>query len=117
MTSRRQLLLRLVSMAPLGLAGPAKSAADIDDDSRTYCLKNSKTRRKVCTPERVPSAETEALAKQFSSTPGALTVYLVRYSWMDSVRPLRLTLDDSTHVVTLPKSLVWMRLKPLNKAP
>lgn len=112
MTSRRQLLIGLTGMSAAWRANHAHGASGDDAASRTYCLKNSKTKRKVCTAERVPSAETEARAKQFRSTPEALTVYLVRYSWVDAVRPLTITLNDSTHIDTLPRSLIWMRLKP-----
>ena len=112
MTSRRQLLIGLAGASTAWINNHAHAASDDDAESRTYCLKNSKTRRKVCTAERVPSAETEARAKQFRSTPGALTVYLVRYSWVDAVKPLTITLNESTHIDTLPRSLIWMRLKP-----
>lgn len=112
MTSRRNVLLGMSAWVSAGLTGCAVGSQPSSDQSRTYCLKNTRTLRTICTPERIPSADVEVQAKRFESTPGLLTVYVVRWSWVDSVRPLLLTLDGSTRIGTLPRSLIRMRLVP-----
>ncbi len=87
MLSRRQLLLGAAASSG-ALAGCASAPEPRPADSRTYCMSTLRTRRTVCTPEPVPSAAVEAEAKRFEATPGVLTVYVVRSSWVDAVRPL-----------------------------
>jgi hypothetical protein len=112
MTSRRHVLLGMGTLASVWLTGCASGQPRSPEQSRTYCLKNIRSMRTICTPERIPSADVEAEAKRFESAPGLLTVFVVRWNWTDSVRPLLLTLDGSTQVGTLPKSLVRLRLTP-----
>lgn len=112
MTSRRHVLLGMGTVATAWLTGCASGPQRSSDQTRTYCLKNIRSMRTICTPERIPSADVEAEAKHFESAPGLLTVFVVRWNWTDSVRPLLMTLDGSTQVGTLPKSLVRLRLTP-----
>lgn len=112
MASRRNVLIGVSAWIAAGLSGCAVGSQPSSDQSRTYCLKNSKTLRRICTPERIPSADAEIQAKRFEPTPGLLTVYVVRWGWGDGVRPLLLTLDGTTRIGTLPRSLIQMRLVP-----
>lgn len=112
MTSRRRVLLGMGTVGTAWLTGCAGGPQRSSDQTRTYCLKNIRSMRTICTPERIPSADVEAEAKRFEADPDLLTVFVVRWNWTDSVRPLLLTLDGFTQVGTLPKSLVRLRLTP-----
>ncbi|HEU4459937.1 MAG TPA: hypothetical protein VFR90_12515 [Methylibium sp.] len=71
-----------------------------------------RTRRKVCTPEPIPSAAAEADAKRFDATPGVFTVYVVRSAWTDAIRPLNVRVDGTRDIGTLPRSLIRLKLSP-----
>ncbi len=111
MISRRQLLIG-AAVAPVVLTGCASTSEPRVAGSRTFCMTKPLTKRTVCTPEPVPSAATEADAKRFEATPGALTVYVVRSAWVDAVRPLAVIVDGQTPIGTLPRSLIRLRLLP-----
>lgn len=91
------------SKPPLGLTAQGHAC---------YEFGKSLRRRKICTPEPVPPAEVEAAAKRFESAPDRLTVYIVRQRWLDAVNRVALSLDGGAEVVTVPRSLVRMRMKP-----
>lgn len=69
-------------------------------------------RRKTCTPEPVPAPEVEAAAKRFEPAADRLTVYVVRQRWLDAANRVALSLDGGPEAVTVPRSLVRMRMKP-----
>ena len=80
----------------------------------TYCFAIGKwyQRKLTCTTSPIPSEQVEAAAKRFEAVPGMLTVYVVRKRWADTANVVRLTPDNSSAIVTVPESLVRLRLKP-----
>lgn len=112
MPSRRQLLQILGGVSAGLLAGCATNDPAPLEDSRTYCLKTARLKKLICTPERIPPAAIEAEAKRFEPVTDAFTLYVVRWSWVDAVKPLAFVIDATTQIVTLPKSLVRLRLSP-----
>lgn len=112
MSSRRRLLKIMTGVSAILLTGCAAAPAIRADRSRTYCLKTLKRKRTMCTAERTPSIAVEAEAKRFEPMPDVLTLFVVRWSWVDAVKPIPLVIDDDTQIVTLPKSLVRIRLAP-----
>jgi hypothetical protein len=79
---------------------------------RTYCLTELRVRRKVCTPEPVPSARVEAEAKRFEPSSGSLTIFIVRSAHLDAARVLNVTINEATSIGTLPHSLIRARVQP-----
>lgn len=112
MPSRRTLILGLAALPATLTTACAVNPTQVADDSRTYCLKKNRPKKTICTPERIPSAAIEAQSKLFTPTPGVLTLYIVRWEWVDAVKPLTVSIGDDIEVVTLPKSFIRVRLSP-----
>jgi len=110
MSTRRFLLGAAGALS--GLAGCASTPREPLGDRRTYCHRTARLRRTVCTPEPLPSARTEAEAKQLEPTPGALTLFIVRSALIDSPKVIDVTLNDATTVGTLPHALIRARVQP-----
>ena len=60
----------------------------------------------------MPSAEDDLKAKRFTPEVDALTVYVVRHRWADGHQLVPVTVDDGTTVVTVPESIIRLRLRP-----
>ena len=109
---------RVIALGLLGsLIGPlvgcmSQPLRPVNADG-TYCftVKNM-SRFKICTPEPVPAPAVEAEVKRFEPDPEALTLYVVRKRWADSVNLVAVSLDGHTPVTTIPASLIRARLKP-----
>lgn len=114
LTERRGVLTGLLVVGLTPLAGcmsiPPRSA----NQDGTYChaAGNSLRRKETCTTAPIPSLQVEAEAKRFEPTAGLLTVYVVRKRWGDTRNEVRLTTGLGTTAMTVPESLVRMRLKP-----
>jgi hypothetical protein len=80
----------------------------------TYCYRIGKSYRKklTCTAVPVPSEAVEASAKRFEPSPEAATLYVVRRRWGDTANRVPVSVDDRPPVLTIPDSLVRVRLKP-----
>lgn len=111
MITRRHVLMGMAGVSAL-LGGCASSPQESVTKRRTYCLETARSRRTVCTPEPIPSAEVESQAKRFEPAAGMLTVFIVRSAWLDTARVLTVTVDGSTRIGTLPRSLIRMRSTP-----
>lgn len=97
--------------ALLVLSGCASGPSPTTDEPRTYCMQPSQ-RKTICTAQPVPSAAVEADAKRFSPHTGALTLYVVRANWADSIRLLSFRVDRQEPIATLPRSFARLRLEP-----
>jgi hypothetical protein len=111
MITRRQVLMAMAGTSAL-LGGCASSPPGPMAERRTYCLETGRLRRTVCTPEPIPSAAAEAQAKRFEAAPGLLTVFVVRSAAVDAARVLTVTVDSTTRIGTLPRSLIRLRITP-----
>lgn len=82
----------------------------------TYCYRIGKTYRQklTCTAVPVPSEAVEASAKRFEPSPGTAALYVVRSRWSDTTNRVPVSVDDRTPVMTIPASLVRIRLQPGN---
>ena len=82
----------------------------------TYCYRIGKSYRQklTCTAVPVPPDAVEASAKRFEPSPGAAMLYIVRRRWGDTANRVPVSIDDRPLVVTIPDSLVRVRLKPGN---
>lgn len=80
----------------------------------TYCHRIGKSYRlkRTCTAMPVPSEAVEAGAKRFEPSPEATMLYIVRRRWGDTANRVPVAVDDRTPVLTIPDSLVRVRLQP-----
>jgi hypothetical protein len=80
----------------------------------TYCYRIGKSSRRTvtCTTAPVPLASVELDAKEFRTTPGAITAFVVRNRWGDARNRVTVTLDGGSPVQTIPQSLVRVRMLP-----
>jgi hypothetical protein len=112
MLRSRGLLLTPVAVA-LGLvAGCATPPAPDPTAEGPYCHKTNKGRVIACTQAPAPSLLADADAKRFAPDPGALTVYVVRRNWADGRDFVKVQVDDTASVQTLPNTVVRAKLKP-----
>lgn len=103
------------AMAAL-LSGCATPPARPVEADGTYCFRIGKSYRPklTCTALPVPSDVIEADAKRFESTPDAGTLYIVRRRWSDKANRVPVFVDDQPAVLTIPDSMVRVRLRPGN---
>jgi hypothetical protein len=97
-------LLLAAVLALTGCATPADRLAE-----KPYCHKD-RGRNAYCTKDAVPSLTMDEEAKQFSSAPESLTVYVVRY-WGDGHHPMDISLNGGAAMETVPNSMIRLRVK------
>lgn len=112
MTARRHVLMAGIGVLPFAVGACATEPAPAASPQRTYCLKTVRLRRTVCTPEPIPPRAVELEAKRFEAERGVLTLYVVRWSWVDTIEAITISVDGVAHVGTLPDSLIRLRLAP-----
>lgn len=114
MNLKRKVAIPVLALAALPLAGcVVKPLRSVEADG-TYCFRIGRTFNPTvtCTAAPVPSAEIEAQAKRFESTPDAVTLYVVRRRWDDVAYRVAVTIDTGAPVVTVPVSFFRVRLSP-----
>lgn len=111
---RRTLLIGLAAVGLVPLAGCMTKPMRPANADGTYCFATGKSysRKLTCTTAPIPSKQVETAAKRFEAAPDRLTVYVVRKRWGDARNAIRLTPDMGAASVTVPESLVRLRLKP-----
>lgn len=111
---RRTLLIGLAAVGLVPLAGCMTKPVRPANADGTYCFAFGKypSRKLTCTTAPIPSEQVEVAAKRFEAVPDMLTVYVVRKRWGDRRNAVRLTPDSGPAIVTVPESLVRLRLKP-----
>lgn len=114
MLSRRVIVLGLMGLSAAALTGCMTKPLQPVRPDGTYCYAYGRAylQRFTCTTEAVPTPAVEAEAKRFQPDPAALTVYVVRRRWLDSVEAVPLTVDSQETIRTVPLSLVRLRLRP-----
>ena len=110
--SRRRLLVGMGGAVVLLAGGCASQDRRSPDEPRTYCLRTGRFRRRVCMPTQIPPAAAEADAKTFQPRPGVLTVYIVRWEWLDNARRLDVKVDGDMTFATMPRTMVRLALPP-----
>jgi hypothetical protein len=112
-------LTKSIVLATLGTAALMLSACTTQPSRSTqadgsYChrIGKSYSPKLTCTDSPVPSEVVEQRAKQFEPTPGAITLYVVRSRWGDPVNKVPVVVDGLEPVLTIPQSLIRLRLKP-----
>lgn len=93
--------------AVLALAGCATPVDRLAE--KPYCH-TDRGRNAYCTKDAAPSLTRDEEAKQFSSDPEALTVYVVRY-WWDGHHPMDISVDGGAAMETVPNSMIRLRMK------
>jgi hypothetical protein len=114
LSQRRSLLVGLAAVGLLPLAGcMTKPIRPVNADG-TYCHRSGKSYRPklTCTSEAIPAAAVEAEAKRFEGMAGVLTLFVLRRSWGDATVVVPVTVDGVVGAVTIPESLVRIRLAP-----
>lgn len=115
--NRRRLALSVGAGATATLLSACMSvpARPVEADG-TYCHRIGKSYRqkRTCTALPVPSDATEAGAKRFEPASDAATLYIVRRRWGDTANRVPVSLDDRPAFLTIPDSVVRVRLKPGN---
>lgn len=111
--SRRATLGALGVAALLGTGCMTKPMQPANADG-TYCFATGKwhSRKLTCTPTPIPTAAVETEAKRLEPAADALTLYVVRKSWGDTINQVQLALDDGGPVATTPESFVRLRVRP-----
>lgn len=111
LTPRRALLITLGGTALITSGCMTKPLQPANVDG-TYCFRTGRSFRPklTCTPTPIPSEGIEADAKRFDSTPGKLTVYLVRKRQGDLANVVKVSADGATAVDTVPESFARWRL-------
>lgn len=114
MSNRRVIVFGLMGLSAAALPGCMTKPLQPVRPDGTYCYAYGRAYRQrfTCTAEAVPTAAVEAEAKRFLADPAALTVYVVRRRWLDSVAAVPLTVDGQETIMTVPLSLVRLRLRP-----
>ena len=96
--------------APSGVVGAPSADAST---AAPVCVSPGRHRLpRWCLGGPGPDAATQALARQGTGSADALTVYVLRQAWADSVDVVNLQVDDGAVVGTLPGSFVRLRLSP-----
>lgn len=112
LTSSRAMLLSTAAMCQMLSVGCVSAPEVSADASSSYCIPRAHGRKPLCASGPLPSAVTEEDAKRFEASPGLLTIYIVRGRRADAVRPVKVALDGSLEVVTLPRSMARLRVQP-----
>jgi hypothetical protein len=94
--------------AVLALAGCATPVDRLAE--KPYCH-TDRGRNAYCTKDAVPSLAMDEEAKQFSSDPKTLTIYVVRY-WGDGHHPMDISVNGGAAMDTVPNSMIRLRMKP-----
>ena len=94
-------------VAVLALAGCATPVDRLAE--KPYCH-TDRGRNAYCTKDAAPSLTRDEEAKQFSSDPEALTVFVVRY-WGDGHHPMDISVDGGAAMETVPNSMIRLRMK------
>ena len=92
------------------MSTPARPAKAVE----VYChsLRRSRRSARACTSGPVPSDAIEAEAKRFEAAADALTIYVLRNRWGDAWITVALAVDGVDGAMSIPESLVRIRLKP-----
>lgn len=108
--------LLVVGATALLLAGCVTAPHRPVEADGTYCHRVGKISRQklTCTLNPVPSGTVEASAKQFTAVPDAATLYIVRSSWADGPNKVPVSIDGGRPVLTVPESLMRIRMPPGN---
>lgn len=87
--SRRLSMVVVVGGVALLTAACVTPPPKAENTDGSYCFRVGKSYRPslTCTRGPIPSRALESEAKRFESTPGKLTVYLVRNRWADVLSP------------------------------
>lgn len=103
----------MVAILLSGCMTPPARPVEVDG---TYCHRIGKSYRlkRTCTAMPVPPEAVEAGAKRFEPSLGAATLYIVRRRWGDTANRGPVSVDDRAPVLTIPVSLVRVRLQPGN---
>lgn len=114
MSNRRVIVLGLAGLSATALPGCMTKPLQPVRADGTYCYAYGRAYRQrfTCTTTPVPPDSVEADAKRFQPDPAALTVYVVRRRWLDSVDAVPLAVDGQETIMTVPLSLVRLRLRP-----
>ncbi len=114
MKNRRAFALGLLGVALVALTGCMSKPLRAVNADGTYCYSiGRRPRNKLsCTPEPVPPPNAEADAKRFEASADALTLYVVRRRWRDTIKPTIVSIDGRTRVTTIPESIMRIRLEP-----
>lgn len=114
MSNRRVIVLSLMGLSAVALPGCMTKPLQPVRADGTYCYAYGRAYRQLftCTNKPVPPASVEADAKRFQPDAAALTVYVVRRRWLDSVDAVPLTVDGHETTMTVPLSLVRLQLRP-----
>ena len=104
--------IAMATLSAAALAGCASRWERPLQADGSYCYVFGKQKKSVCTPEAVPSAAADLQAKQFAADTAAFTLYVVRHSSNDGIVRVPIAVDGSAPMVTVPESMVRMRLKP-----
>jgi hypothetical protein len=114
MDSIKTFILATVGAATLVLSACTTQPTRPTQADGSYCHRIGKSYmpKLTCTTGRVPSDAVEQRAKQFEPTPGAITLYVVRNRWSDAVNKVPVVVDGRSPVVTIPQSVLRLRLAP-----
>lgn len=84
------------------------------EEDGTYCHRVGKVSRQklTCTVDLVPPASVEAGAKLFVAVPDAATLYILRSGRADGPNRVPVSIDGGRPTVTIPVSLMRVRLPP-----
>lgn len=110
----RTFVLATVGAVALTLSACTTQPSRSTQADGSYCHRIGKSYSPTltCTTGPVPSEIVEKSAKQFEPTPGAITLYVVRSRWGDPVNKVPVVVDGLEPVLTIPQSLIRLRLKP-----
>lgn len=114
MISNRPSVLPVMGAIALLLTGCVTAPSRPVEANGTYCHRVGKVSRQklTCTLDAVPSDAVEARAKQLKAVPEAATVYVVRRGWADGPNKVPVSIDGRRPVLTIPDSLMRVRLSP-----
>ena len=112
MSKRPAMLRGLTALTLLSLVGCMNKPLRLVEPDGTYCFRVSKSRHQTCTVEAVPSVDAEHRAKRFLPSADAVTVYVVRHRWADAANQVAFKVDAGPSVLTIPESVVALRLRP-----
>jgi len=94
-------------------AGTGQPAAQAATGTLPVCVSPGRHRLpRWCLPGPGPDALTQAQARRGEGSADALTVYVLRQAWADSMEVVHLQVDDASTVGTLPGSFTRLRLVP-----
>lgn len=112
MDRRAAVLTSLGLVGGAWLPGCANLPRSVAPGAQCYRARNGTGTKVTCTPEAVPDAAADTQAKRFDSTPGLLTIYVVRNRWGDAVNTVHVGVNAGRRVTTIPASLVRFVVPP-----